>query len=58
MALTLNREEGVLQGLIAAAGFVDSGIKRLAEGKEQIAMNRMGNALIILNRLIKSLRGF
>jgi hypothetical protein len=52
------REENILQGLLASAGFVDSAIKRLAEGKESLTIKHMSNALIILNRLIKSIRGF
>lgn len=52
------REESLLQGLIASAGYVDSAIKRLAEGRESLTIKHMSNALIILNGLIKSIRGF
>ena len=56
--MDITREEGLLQGLLASAGFVDAGLKRLLEGKEEIAIKRLSDALIILQRLIKSLRGF
>ncbi len=55
--ISQEQEEGILQGLLAAAGFVNSAIGSLLNGNTDRAYHKLANALTILEKLIKSIRG-